>query len=102
MSLYIFQILHSTGLEFIKELDTAADLDQIIEIHAAYVRKIHERCLLHRRNMFLKEAIMKVLNIILLFQSKWDQGIDLIRYGMICYMSYRTERSGSVGRVLDC
>ena len=101
MSLYILQILHSTGLEFIKELDTAADLDQIIEIHAAYVRKIHERCLLHRRNMFLKEAIMKVLNIILLFQSKWDQGIDLIRYGTICYMSYHAECIRSIGRVLD-
>ena len=75
----LMQILHSTGLEFQKDFETAADLDQIIEIHATYVGKIHERCLLHRRNTFLKEAVMKVLNIILLFQTKWDQGIDLIR-----------------------
>lgn len=77
-----FQILHSIGLEFNKDLSRAKDLDQIIEVHAGYIRKIHERCLLHKKNRFLKEAVLKVLNLALRFQKQWDCGIDNIRYAM--------------------
>ncbi|XP_053373064.1 gamma-tubulin complex component 5-like isoform X3 [Mercenaria mercenaria] len=72
------RILHSIGLEFTHDLKEAKDLDQIIEIHAGYIRKIHERCLLHKKNTFLKEAVLKVLNLSLRFQKEWDCGIDNI------------------------
>lgn len=77
-----FQILRSIGLEFNRDLSRAKDLDQIIEVHAGYIRKIHERCLLHKKNRFLKEAVLKVLNLALQFQKQWDCGIDNIRYAM--------------------
>ncbi|KAJ8299061.1 hypothetical protein KUTeg_023121 [Tegillarca granosa] len=77
------RILHSTGLEFKQEMDKATDLDQIIDIHGKYVSKIHERCLLHKKVKFLKEAVMKVLNLILIFQKRWDQGIDEISLKII-------------------
>lgn len=77
------RILHSTGLEFKQEMEKATDLDQIIDIHGKYVSKIHERCLLHKKVKFLKEAVMKVLNLILIFQKRWDQGIDEISLKII-------------------
>ena len=73
------RILHSTGLEFQDELRKATDLDQIISVHTKYVNKIHERCLLHKKVAFLKEAVMRVLNLILTFQARWDQGIQEVR-----------------------
>ncbi|XP_052244242.1 gamma-tubulin complex component 5-like isoform X2 [Dreissena polymorpha] len=72
------RILHSIGLDFTRDLAKACDLDQIIEVHAAYIRKIHQRCLLHKKNAFLKEAVLKVLNLALRFQREWDGGIDNI------------------------
>ncbi|XP_021343427.1 gamma-tubulin complex component 5-like isoform X1 [Mizuhopecten yessoensis] len=72
------RILHSTGLEFQTELQKAEDLDQIIKIHNDYIHKIHERCLLHSKVKFLKEAVMKVLNLILTFHNLWDRGIHHI------------------------
>ncbi|XP_060067402.1 gamma-tubulin complex component 5-like [Ylistrum balloti] len=72
------RILHSTGLEFQTEIEKARDLDQIIKIHNDYIHKIHERCLLHKKVKFLKEAVMKVLNLILTFHNLWDKGIHHI------------------------
>jgi gamma-tubulin complex component 5 len=79
LTYFILQILHSTGLEFQDELRKATDLDQIISVHTKYVNKIHERCLLHKKVAFLKEAVMRVLNLILTFQARWDQGIQEVR-----------------------
>ncbi|XP_033727239.1 gamma-tubulin complex component 5-like isoform X2 [Pecten maximus] len=72
------RILHSTGLEFQTEIQKARDLDQIIKVHNDYIHKIHERCLLHNKVKFLKEAVMKVLNLILTFHNLWDKGIHHI------------------------
>ncbi|XP_052808645.1 gamma-tubulin complex component 5-like [Mya arenaria] len=72
------RILHSIGLQFTRDLSQAKDLDEIINLHAGYIRKIHQRCLLHRKNAFLKEAVLKVLNLALRFQREWDRGIDNI------------------------
>ena len=66
-------------MEFTKDLETVTDLDQIIAIHASYIRKIHQRCLLSQKAPFLKEVIMKILNIALTFQVQWDQGIEQLR-----------------------
>ncbi|KAL4222755.1 Cytoplasmic FMR1-interacting protein 1 [Mactra antiquata] len=74
----MFRILHSIGLEFTQDLKEAKDLDQVIEVHSGYIHKIHERCLLHRRNASLKQAVLKVLNLALRFQKEWDLGIDNI------------------------
>jgi gamma-tubulin complex component 5 len=75
----LVQILHSTGLEFAGEIKEASDLEEVIEVHARYVRTIHERCLLHRKLAFLKDAVSKVLNLTLAFAMRWDQGVHNIR-----------------------
>ncbi|XP_025091554.1 gamma-tubulin complex component 5-like [Pomacea canaliculata] len=69
------RILRSTGLEFGEQMKSARDLEQFIHIHARYVVTIHERCLLHKKLTFLKDAVTKVLNLILIFSARWDQGI---------------------------
>lgn len=74
-----FQILHSTGLEFASRLEEAADLEQIISIHGQYAEAIHERCLLHPKLSFLKEAVVSVLNMSLSFSMLWRQGVDFVR-----------------------
>ncbi|XP_041361102.1 gamma-tubulin complex component 5-like [Gigantopelta aegis] len=86
------RILHSTGLEFKQELDRAVDLDQIIVAHACYVRNIHERCLMHKSVAFLREAFMRVLNLILAFQARWDMGVNEIRVQAIDEMEVEFSR----------
>ena len=76
------QILHSTGVEFAEEMRVAGDLEQVIEVHARYVRTLHERCLLHKKLAFLRDAVTKVLNLTLAFAMRWDQGIHNIRSGV--------------------
>lgn len=74
------QILHSTGLEFKEEMERSQDLDQIIEVHSRYVHKLHERCMMHKKVSFLREAVMKVLNLVLVFHQLWGESIHHIRY----------------------
>ncbi|XP_064652769.1 gamma-tubulin complex component 5-like [Lineus longissimus] len=69
------RILHSTGLEFQREIREAKDLDQVLQAHNSYVNKIFEMCLLPKRVQHLKDAIMKVLSLSLTFQAKWDAGV---------------------------
>ncbi|KAJ8253161.1 hypothetical protein GJAV_G00209790 [Gymnothorax javanicus] len=68
------RILHSTGLEFQHQVQEAKDLDQLIRIHYRYLSTIHDRCLLREKVSFVKEAIMKVLNLVLLFSDRWQAG----------------------------
>ena len=82
-----FQILHATELEFLEDLNSAKDLDQIIAIHNSFVATIYERCLLHHKVSLLKEAIMKVLNITLTFQQWWDQGVASMKYVLPSFSS---------------
>ncbi|XP_067665574.1 gamma-tubulin complex component 5-like isoform X2 [Haliotis asinina] len=77
------RILQSTGLEFQSDIEASVDLDQIIAAHNSYVSKIHERCLLHPKVAFLREAVLKVLNLILSFHKIWDQGVDEISMKII-------------------
>lgn len=69
------RILHSTGLEFQHQIEEAKDLDQLIKIHYRYLSTIHDRCLLREKVSFVKEAIMKVLNLALLFADGWQAGL---------------------------
>ncbi|KAM6963168.1 gamma-tubulin complex component 5 isoform 2-T2 [Aplochiton taeniatus] len=68
------RILHSTGLEFQHQVQEAKDLDQLIKIHYRYLSTIHDRCLLREKVSFVKEAIMKVLNLVLIFSDRWLAG----------------------------
>uniref|UniRef100_H3B9W7 Gamma-tubulin complex component n=1 Tax=Latimeria chalumnae TaxID=7897 RepID=H3B9W7_LATCH len=69
------RILHSTGLEFQHQVEEAKDLDQLIKIHYRYLSTIHDRCLLREKVSFVKEAIMKVLNLVLIFSDRWQAGL---------------------------
>uniref|UniRef100_A0A8C7FM68 Gamma-tubulin complex component n=1 Tax=Oncorhynchus kisutch TaxID=8019 RepID=A0A8C7FM68_ONCKI len=70
----VTRILHSTGLEFQHQVQEAKDLDQLIKIHYRYLSTIHDRCLLREKVSFVKEAIMKVLNLVLIFSDRWQVG----------------------------
>ncbi|XP_016064441.1 PREDICTED: gamma-tubulin complex component 5 [Miniopterus natalensis] len=67
--------LHSTGLEFQHQIEDAKDLDQLIKVHYRYLSTIHDRCLLREKVSFVKEAIMKVLNLALMFADGWQAGL---------------------------
>ncbi|XP_054255353.1 gamma-tubulin complex component 5 [Indicator indicator] len=69
------RILHSTGLEFQHQVEEAKDLDQLIKIHYRYLSTIHDRCLLREKVSSVKEAIMKVLNLVLMFADRWQAGL---------------------------
>uniref|UniRef100_A0A286XLD3 Gamma-tubulin complex component n=1 Tax=Cavia porcellus TaxID=10141 RepID=A0A286XLD3_CAVPO len=69
------RILHRTGLEFQHQVEEAKDLDQLIKIHYRYLSTIHDRCLLREKVSFVKEAIMKVLNLALMFAEGWQAGL---------------------------
>ncbi|XP_068599388.1 gamma-tubulin complex component 5 [Brachionichthys hirsutus] len=71
------RILHSTGLEFQHQVQEAKDLDQLIKIHYRYLATIHDRCLLREKVSFVKEAIMKVLNLVLIFSDRWQPGFGV-------------------------
>ncbi|CAJ0961810.1 unnamed protein product [Ranitomeya imitator] len=68
------RILHSTGLEFQHQVEEAKDLDQLIKIHYRYLSTIHDRCLLREKVSSVKEAIMKVMNVVLMFADRWHAG----------------------------
>ncbi|KAG7276307.1 hypothetical protein CRUP_015630 [Coryphaenoides rupestris] len=70
----VTRILHSTGLEFQHQVQEAKDLDQLIKVHYRYLSTIHDRCLLREKVSFVKEAIMKVLNLVLIFSDRWQAG----------------------------
>ncbi|XP_029460411.1 gamma-tubulin complex component 5 isoform X2 [Rhinatrema bivittatum] len=69
------RILHSTGLEFQHQVEEAKDLDQLIKIHYRYLSTIHDRCLLREKVSSVKEAIMKVMNVVLMFADRWEAGL---------------------------
>uniref|UniRef100_A0A4W3JCQ6 Gamma-tubulin complex component n=1 Tax=Callorhinchus milii TaxID=7868 RepID=A0A4W3JCQ6_CALMI len=72
------RILHSTGLEFQHQIEEAKDLDQLIKIHYRYLSTIYDRCLLREKvSDFVKEAIMKVLNLVLMFADRWQAGLGV-------------------------
>ncbi|XP_002738419.1 gamma-tubulin complex component 5-like [Saccoglossus kowalevskii] len=72
------RILHTTGWEFQQQLDTAVDLNQLLDVHTHYVKTIYERCLLNKKMGYVREAIIKVLNLALNFQKRWDGGLHTI------------------------
>ncbi|XP_071495124.1 gamma-tubulin complex component 5-like [Diadema antillarum] len=80
------RILYSTGLEFTAAVEEATDLDQILGAHRGYLAKVSERCLLHHKVAFVREAVAKVLNMAIRFQTKWDAGLQAISEDSIAKM----------------
>ncbi|XP_022091111.1 gamma-tubulin complex component 5-like isoform X2 [Acanthaster planci] len=70
------RILHSTGLEFQADIERAPDLEAIVELHTTYLAKVSERCLLHKKVGLVREAVLKALNLALVFQRRWDAGLS--------------------------
>eukprot|EP00731_Ephydatia_muelleri_P023846 Em0016g117a len=70
------RILHSVGLEFQEDIAKAEDIDTLVSVHDKYVNTIFDRCLLNKKASYIKEAIMKILNLALHFRQKWERGLD--------------------------
>lgn len=77
---FMTRILHSTGLEFQEALAQAKNLDGLIRAHTLYIEKVYDRCLLSQKVGYLREVILKVLNLVLLFQSYWDNGVQYMSF----------------------
>nr|XP_032832759.1 gamma-tubulin complex component 5-like [Petromyzon marinus] len=73
------RILHSTWLEFGPRLNGAYDLDELLAAHGDFLAAIHDRCLLRDRVSYVKQAIMKVCNLALVFADRWRAGPTALR-----------------------
>ena len=73
------RILHSSGLEFKAQVSEAKDFDEIVTIHLDFLEKVYDRCLLSPKVGFAKEAITRILNLCLNFQSNWDLGLTRVK-----------------------
>ncbi|CAH1773165.1 unnamed protein product [Owenia fusiformis] len=82
----VTRILQNTGLEFQEDIQQAPDLDQVIKLHNTYIANIYDRCLLHQRVAFIKEAVLKVLNLVFAFQANWDSGINSVNEEILSEM----------------
>ena len=69
------RILHSSGLEFKQQLSETGDLEEVICAHQNFLNKVYDRCLLSQKVGFAKEAITRILNLCLSFQTQWDKGL---------------------------
>lgn len=70
------RILHSTVVEFQKGITAVEDIDTLISMHDQYVNTIFDRCLLNKKASYIKEAIMKILNLTLHFRQRWERGLE--------------------------
>jgi gamma-tubulin complex component 5 len=69
------RILHSIGLQFQGQVREARDLDSVLRLHGDYVSTIFDRCLLNKKALIVKEAVLKTLRLTLGFRKKWDRGL---------------------------
>ncbi|XP_054712902.1 gamma-tubulin complex component 5-like [Uloborus diversus] len=76
---YIMSRIHNSfDVEFSKELQNSRTIDDVIVVHNAYLKSLHEKCLLDKRLLRLKEQICDVLNLCYTFQQLWLKGIDRV------------------------
>ncbi|XP_078667184.1 gamma-tubulin complex component 5-like [Branchiostoma floridae x Branchiostoma belcheri] len=78
-SYFMTRILYTTTLEFQKELSEACDLSRVIEAHTAFLTKLYQRCMLHKKAGLLKMAVRRMLNMAVSFQTLWGRGLHNIR-----------------------
>ncbi|ELU14965.1 hypothetical protein CAPTEDRAFT_227879 [Capitella teleta] len=72
------RILHSTAMEFQRDVQSARDLQDVLVSHQRYLTRIHDRCLLHQRAQFIHQIVIKILNMALVFAGSWQQGITTV------------------------
>ncbi|XP_019617749.1 PREDICTED: gamma-tubulin complex component 5-like [Branchiostoma belcheri] len=77
-SYFMTRILYTTTLEFQKELSEACDLSRVIEAHTAFLTKLYQRCMLHKKAGLLKMAVRRMLNMAVSFQTLWGRGLHNI------------------------
>ncbi|XP_066270799.1 gamma-tubulin complex component 5-like isoform X1 [Branchiostoma lanceolatum] len=77
-SYFMTRILYTTALEFQRELSEASDLNRVIEAHTAFLTKLYQRCMLHKKAGLLKMAVRRMLNMAVSFQTLWDHGLHNI------------------------
>ncbi|KAI8510979.1 Gamma-tubulin complex component 5 [Branchiostoma belcheri] len=77
-SYFMTRILYTTTLEFQKELSEACDLSRVIEAHTAFLTKLYQRCMLHKKAGLLKMAVRRMLNMAVSFQTLWVCGLHNI------------------------
>ncbi|XP_067951525.1 gamma-tubulin complex component 5-like [Watersipora subatra] len=63
--------LHASSNQLEERLGKAADLEDVISSHRAYLTLIYNRCFLHDSNKILHNCILSLLNSILSFQRLW-------------------------------
>jgi len=66
---FMSRVLHSTQLELKEEINTATDLDMLIQVHHKYLTKVHDTCFLHPEVKMLREAINMILGICIEFHT---------------------------------
>eukprot|EP00058_Branchiostoma_floridae_P000935 XP_002586423.1 hypothetical protein BRAFLDRAFT_107702 [Branchiostoma floridae] len=77
-SYFMTRILYTTALEFRKEFSEASDLSRVVEAHTAFLTKLYQRCMLHKKAGLLKMAVRRMLNMAVSFQTLWDHGLHNI------------------------
>uniref|UniRef100_S4RZR7 Gamma-tubulin complex component n=1 Tax=Petromyzon marinus TaxID=7757 RepID=S4RZR7_PETMA len=76
----LHKVLHGTWREFESELGAAADLDQLIHVHARYLAALSSCCLLTQGLEVLREALFRVLDVGLQFAACWKGGPNTPRW----------------------
>jgi gamma-tubulin complex component 5 len=64
------RILHSSGLEFQDKVTSCDSMDTLLSMHRQYIATVHDRCLLNQKAQYVKEAVMKILLLVVRFYHK--------------------------------
>lgn len=61
-------------------MSNAKDLESILTAHKNFVSTIYDRCFLHENNTAVRDCILHLLNLAVVFQRLWDEGVHTLRY----------------------
>ena len=103
-------VLHSSWNEFEQELEQARTLDEIINTHNSYLKRILKRCLLNARFEKLRISLRKIFKIVLKFHNRiksrlkqtdgYDENLERM-YVAFCeqraYLAQVTEKLANCG-----
>jgi hypothetical protein len=73
---YVLSTLHNTGLQFQRSVQQAMSLEEILTEHGKYLTLIWDQCLLSTKTKFMKEIVLKILNMCLLFGQLWTTNLQ--------------------------
>jgi hypothetical protein len=80
---YVLSTLHNTGLQFQRSVQQAMSLEEILTEHGKYLTLIWDQCLLSTKTKFMKEIVLKILNMCLLFGQLWTTNLQDLDKGAI-------------------